>query len=218
MAGSTPFRIYDASRPTIHPKGAVVYDSSDAVQATKTDLATVAADLVGSGTPTVYAGINSTTFPGITSTATDLSVFLPGEFVIISGFATTGTGANKVHRVVESNARWLKLEGANSGFGAKAAGDSVTIRKVRLLAVSRIRSITGATSPVTFQAETSSGLSGVTIQASTDDCVTFDNMPNVILPDTANGSAKIISALVGYDTVLMIAGAYSGYTGKIRAA
>lgn len=173
----------------------VIYDSTDATK-TGTDLS-------------VVAGVDGGSYPEIRSTTTDLSVFKAGEYVITSGFSD---GANNgVFRVVESDARSLSLSGAGaSAMVTAAAGSSVTIRRLRVVALADL----GHEAPFTLTASSTTNLSGAVLQHSPDGKVWVPS-PDIALPDSEADNAATINAHMGRSLLVRMASVPSNFSGTI---
>lgn len=166
-------------------------------------------------------GVNSSGYPGFTRASGTWAAdgFAVGNHVRVTGAAMTAANgsdaAPKVWRIAYLSGAFMGVEGANSANMTDTVTQTFTIRRVRLFKVANLRSIQGAAHPVTLQA-TVSPVAATTLQASLDGGVTWDNLPNVALPDTNNANAKIIQFFVGYEALLMVLPGAS-ITGSIYA-
>jgi hypothetical protein len=185
-------------------KGALLYDgTSNAVKVTGTNLSSV-------------IGVDGTSYPAFVSTTTSLSVFKTGQYVTVSGFAAGNAVNNGTYLVTGYDAptKTLSVTGKN-GIITATAGDSVTIRQAFIVKVGNLRSVQGAAHPLTIVASTSSALSAAQLQVSLDAGVTWQNVPNAILPDTNNGSALVINVILGFESLLRMSNMGS-FAGEIR--
>jgi hypothetical protein len=177
-------------------RGTVVFTASDATHAA-VNIATT-------------AGVNGTSYPLYTRASGSWITdgFVVGDYVRVTGAASDvngSTAAPKVWRIASLTATVMGVEGTGtSAITTVSAAAGITVRKVRVFRVADLRSIHGAAHPVTLWAASSTNLSGTKLQASLDDCLTFVDVPNVILPDTNNNSAQMVNFVMGYEVLLMV--------------
>lgn len=205
---------YSATAPLFRSgkKGALVFSPSDATHAA-----------VNIATDDSTPGVNTNSgYPGYTrasgSFLTDL--FAVGDYVRVTGAAAAvngSTAAPKVWRIAYLTALTMGVEGTgSSAITTVTTAAGITIRKVRLFRPADLRSIAGAAIPITLQASTVTNLAGTVLQGCLDDGVTWTALPNVILPDTNNGSSLVVQFFAGYEVLLMIVPGAS-YAGTIYA-
>lgn len=198
--------MFDAQDPLFASRGQgdripseTLYDSTDASK-TGTDISAVAG---GDGE-----------YPEFQSTTTDLSVFEPGQYIVSSSFSNGGN--NGLFRVVESSERSLKLSGGlASSIVNEAAGQNVTIRRQRIVALAELRMQGNGGDLYTLQASSSSNLSGTVLQHSLDG-ITWDTTPDVALPDTEADNAKTIQFVMGQAALVRLGSVPSNFSGNIK--